>query len=384
MTEHWDKAADKSDKARPGKRGGRSRTPKGKRAQAPGSTAHPEAGNGSGTDADAAGNLSAGDATSGLTDSGLTASDPAVPTSASPRNPLAPDPATITFGSNRPIVAAPPKLPESSGLRFSGPSAGILKASGPQPTSPKASGLTFTSAKAGGPAKPVAAAKPAPKAGNVKADSGKALAGDPAKGEAKATSDKKVGDKKPDAKNADSTPGAAKPAAVKPATTKPAIAPQASGRMFDKERSPAGSLVAVLVVLVVIGSGLSFWLKLGDETPPRESVATVENPASAMTETLPSGPVASVRAPETPGPLVGDTASDKAAVNDALSTAEIEEIQTLLSRLDLDPGSHNGVLTSATTEAIRSYQEMAGLPADGAANKALLDELRTVADLYGG
>src|SRR3546814_15859347 len=59
---------------------------------------------------------------------------------------LAPDPATIVFGTMRPIAAAPAKLPESSGLHFSGPSAGLLKASGPQPTSPKASGLTFSSA----------------------------------------------------------------------------------------------------------------------------------------------------------------------------------------------------------------------------------------------
>src|SRR3546814_17328212 len=46
----------------------------------------------------------------------------------------------------RPIAAAPAKLPESSGLHFSGHSAGLLKASGPQPTSPKASGLTSSSA----------------------------------------------------------------------------------------------------------------------------------------------------------------------------------------------------------------------------------------------
>jgi hypothetical protein len=34
--------------------------------------------------------------------------------------------------------------------------------------------------------------------------------------------------------------------------------------------------------------------------------------------------------------------------------------------------------------AIRSYQELAGLPADGKANAALLEELRTVVELYGG
>ncbi|MGE5767823.1 MAG: peptidoglycan-binding domain-containing protein [Bacteroidota bacterium] len=32
---------------------------------------------------------------------------------------------------------------------------------------------------------------------------------------------------------------------------------------------------------------------------------------------------------------------------------------------------------------MRSYQEMAGLPADGEADRALLEELRSVAELYG-
>ncbi|GAB4362582.1 MAG: hypothetical protein Kow00114_17930 [Kiloniellaceae bacterium] len=363
MTEHTDKAADKSDKAVPGKRGGRSRTPKGKRAQAPGGSPRPEA--------DSAG----GAAAAGTDKSGLTASAPAVPGPAAPRNPLAPDPATITFGSNRPIVAAPPKLPESSGLRFSGPSAGILKASGPQPTSPKASGLTFTSAKTGTAAKAgakPATAKPAPAKPAAKSGNGKAPAGDA---------------KKPDANKADGKPAAAKAATTKPGTVKPAIAPQQSGRMFDKERSPAGSLIAVLAALVVIGSALSFWLKLDNETAPRESTAALETPAPAapaVSATPDSAPLASVRAPETPGPLAGDPAGGSGAADDALSAAEIEEIQALLSRLDLDPGSRSGVLTAETTAAIRSYQEMAGLPADGAADKALLDELRTVAELYGG
>jgi peptidoglycan hydrolase-like protein with peptidoglycan-binding domain len=82
--------------------------------------------------------------------------------------------------------------------------------------------------------------------------------------------------------------------------------------------------------------------------------------------------------PEMPGPLArGDGG------NDGLSSAEIGEIQALLSRLDLDPGSEQGSLTPATAAAIRSYQEMAGLPADGKADRALLDELRSVAELYG-
>jgi membrane-bound lytic murein transglycosylase B len=72
------------------------------------------------------------------------------------------------------------------------------------------------------------------------------------------------------------------------------------------------------------------------------------------------------------------------AADAGLTAEEIGEIQRLLGRLDFDPGSEAGVLTAETVEAIRSYQEMAGLPADGEANAALLEELRTVVELYGG
>ncbi|HIP79157.1 MAG TPA: hypothetical protein EYH07_11915, partial [Kiloniellaceae bacterium] len=39
---------------------------------------------------------------------------------------------------------------------------------------------------------------------------------------------------------------------------------------------------------------------------------------------------------------------------------------------------------TALEDAIRSYQEMAGLTVDGQASPALLSELRAVASLYGG
>ena len=41
-------------------------------------------------------------------------------------------------------------------------------------------------------------------------------------------------------------------------------------------------------------------------------------------------------------------------------------------------------MSADTAAAIRSYQEMAGLPSDGEANRALLEELRSVVELYGG
>ena len=346
MTENTDKSPQKSGKTPHSKRAGKSRSPDGKRAKAPGQTA-PAAGETAAAPAGAAEASKSGAAATGAA-------------ATSGAKSLAPDPATITFGSNRPIVATPPKLPESSGLHFAGPSAGVLKASGPQPTSPKASGLTFTSAKPATPsAKPVVA--PAKPAAKKPTDA------------AKPADARKSEDPIPDAR--------------KPVLTKPAIAPQATGRHFDKERSASG-FVVMMLALTVLGGGLAFWMKLDNEAAapqqaPAGQVAEAETApdispeaATGTNTAVVLGP--SVRAPESPGPLVAGPLAEA-----GLSAEEIGEIQQLLDRLGLDPGSQGGVLTAATSAAIRSYQEMAGLTADGEANKALLEELRSVAELYG-
>ncbi len=422
MTEHTDKAPHKSGKAVPNKRPGRSRTPGKKRAKTSG-------------DETASANPGASVATGDVA-----ASKPAE------SKPLAPDPATITFGSNRPIVATPQKLPASSGLQFSGPSAGSLKASGPQPTSAKASGLTFTNAKPSstlskdpGPSTKDKSAKGVGnKAAGKKSKAEKPEIAKPA--EAKAGADAKQKTKQAGTTEASKVPASGAPSttpgsktldsktagAVKaPASTKPAIAPQASGRRLDKERSTSG-FVATLVGLTVLVGGLTFWLNLGEqpaapaeeaavqpamEPAPVEDVAAtqtaketaaIEDVATAQpfTEAVTAAPTPeanlapAIRAPESPGPLVAarPANSDSGGAppfappesEPGLTSAEIGEIQNLLERLELSPGATDGVLTGETTAAIRSYQEMAGLPADGAADKALLEELRAVVDLYGG
>lgn len=320
MTEHTDKPPQKPGMTTPRKRPGKRPAPDGRRA-----SASQERG---AADAKVPGGSASG---------------------AAPRSPLAPDPATVVFGSNRPIAAPPARLPEGSGLRFAGPSAGILKASGPQPASPKANGLTFTSAKA-----PPAKATPARPAKPAKA--------------------KRVESKKAEA---------VKPEAEKPALTKPVIAPQASGPRFEKERSASG-FVAVMLALTVLGGGLAFWMKLSHEpASPQETVeqAAIERVAPEMTTPSPGEPEASFEPPV--AEAVAPEAPARPAQAALLTDVEIAEIQDLLSRLDFDPGTEHGVLTAATTAAIRSYQEMAGLPADGEANRALLEELRSVAELYG-
>lgn len=328
MTEHTDKSPQKPGRTPPRKRAGKARSPEGKRAKPPGEKV-------------AAEKLAAPARDAALPAAGTKGAPDARDNARRNVGGLAPDPATIVFGTTRPIVAAPAKLPESSGLRFSGPSAGILKASGPQPTSPKASGLTFTSA---------ATTAAPPKIGAAKAAAAKPAAGAEA---AKPTA----------AKKSEATPAEAWKLEKLP-LTKPAIAPQASGRHFDKERS-TGGLVAMLLALGVIGGGLALWIEFGTDTtvPPAEPAtvrAAVKSPSGA------------------PNPPAGDSAGD------GLTGAEIDEVQRLLVRLDFDPGSRAGVVTGETAAAIRSYQAMAGLPVDGEADRALLEELRAVAELYGG
>ena len=61
----------------------------------------------------------------------------------------------------------------------------------------------------------------------------------------------------------------------------------------------------------------------------------------------------------------------------ALSRSEVEELQTLLSRLGFDSGGVDGKLGPMTRNAIRGYQSAAGLVPDGYASGSLLDRLKS-------
>jgi hypothetical protein len=60
------------------------------------------------------------------------------------------------------------------------------------------------------------------------------------------------------------------------------------------------------------------------------------------------------------------------------ASAQVQQIEKLLADLGFTPGPQDGVMDEATAEAIRSYQQAAGLPEDGAATPALLEELKAV------
>ncbi len=322
---------------------------------------------------------------------------------------LAPDPATITFGSNKPIVAAPaPPKPVTSGLRFAGPSDGVLKSSGPQPTSAKAEGLTFTNAKsddnkaatgldAKAPSSPQKASpdeKPSPakttstaqtsstgKAAEAEQNRGKKQLGKPENRKAKT----ETGKSKPETGK---TTGIAKSAGP----TKPAIAPQNHGPLIEKEAS-RGPFALVLGGLAIAAVGILWWLNTHNLQAPASDTSVIaaseappaaSEPASEPPPSQQSMPAAAETGFATPNPAVSDPATPSLETGSSLSIAEIREVQDLLQVLGLDTGADDGALSEATKAAIRDYQTMAGLPIDGEASPALLEELRSVASLYGG
>lgn len=63
------------------------------------------------------------------------------------------------------------------------------------------------------------------------------------------------------------------------------------------------------------------------------------------------------------------------------TAAEIAEIQRLLALLSFSPGAADGKPGKATREAIRHYQQVAGLPVNGEPSQALLTHLRQVTNM---
>lgn len=68
----------------------------------------------------------------------------------------------------------------------------------------------------------------------------------------------------------------------------------------------------------------------------------------------------------------------------ATATLMVRDTELLLAKLAFDPGPADGVLDETTREAIRRYQEAAGLPQTGEPSKELLEELQAVVAAING
>ena len=73
-----------------------------------------------------------------------------------------------------------------------------------------------------------------------------------------------------------------------------------------------------------------------------------------------------------------------AAAAKPIGKQEIIEIQTLLDAMNFNPGPVDGSLGRRTTNAIKLYQQFAGLETDGKESRELLEDLRAVAATMSG
>jgi membrane-bound lytic murein transglycosylase B len=64
----------------------------------------------------------------------------------------------------------------------------------------------------------------------------------------------------------------------------------------------------------------------------------------------------------------------------ALSRAQVVEMQGLLGRIGLDAGEPDGVVGTKTRQAVKSFQQLANLPADGYPSVTVLERLRATVD----
>lgn len=66
------------------------------------------------------------------------------------------------------------------------------------------------------------------------------------------------------------------------------------------------------------------------------------------------------------------------AAPEPVGRAEIREIQRLLARMNFEPGPADGQMGKRTADAIRLYQQFAGIEVDGVPTRELLEEMRLV------
>ena len=126
---------------------------------------------------------------------------------------------------------------------------------------------------------------------------------------------------------------------------------------------------------------------LGEQTaPPNMTEFEQQAAASMVTEAHAGGPLANPP-PGTIKPklrdesvaIPGPEASKVSEHQDKnLNDGELVEMERLLARLDLGPSTADGIVDNQTEAAIRLYQEIAGLPVDGAPSRTLLADMREV------
>jgi len=140
-----------------------------------------------------------------------------------------------------------------------------------------------------------------------------------------------------------------------------------------------GAVAAVLAVLVLGNnneppdvSPLERRVEAQPNTPVQKSAEAAHgqnNANMARPAMPPSRGKATAREPDSPR---------------GLKVLELVEMERMLARLEMDPSQPDGVVDLQTKTAIRTYQQIAGLPVDGEATPELLDDMREVVGMMDG
>jgi len=151
-------------------------------------------------------------------------------------------------------------------------------------------------------------------------------------------------------------------------------------RRIKRRMHKNGALVAAA------GAALLGVLILSNQSEPPELVLSDRQIASRLPTgqdwqsdtTAPASEAASrTGIPDSDSPRVTAPAPPMVLTN-GLSAGDIVEMERMLGRLDLAAGAPDGIVDDDTTQAIRLYQQIAGLPVDGEASPDLLADMREV------
>ena len=150
-------------------------------------------------------------------------------------------------------------------------------------------------------------------------------------------------------------------------------------RKLYQNRGAMGLIAATLLGIIILGE---------QTAPPNLTEYEQEIAASQVVDTYAGARVAE----SPPGIIPSKPRNSPAATLDPeaeairaaerldkiLNDGELVEMERLLARLDLGPSSADGIVDNQTESAIRLYQEIAGLPIDGAPSRSLLADIREV------
>lgn len=148
-------------------------------------------------------------------------------------------------------------------------------------------------------------------------------------------------------------------------------------RKLHQNRGVMGLVAATLLGIIILGEQTT----APDLTNIEQEIAAsqaIETDAGSWVANSPPGIINPDSQNETvamPGP---ETSQISERQNKNLNDGELVEMERLLARLDLGPSTADGIVDNQTEAAIRLYQEIAGLPVDGAPSQSLLADIREV------